>query len=406
MPRKAFILFLLLQCTHGFAQLNPAITSWVINTTGATGYNNLPSNVQVVQYDANYVYVSASCIPGYDIGPWTGNPNTPSNQNFVYKITLHPTPKTGTLTTVGLGHTGVWSNGVSIFNANDGQTYNNAGVWYRNAYFFEGISFDTCLGHPQQSGEYHHHVSPKCLYDSRDSAHHSPIIGYMFDGFPIYGAYAYIKRMTSSYQLRNITTRTTDPYGNTTSAAGPAVSVTYPVGAFLWDYTHVAGSGDLDSNNGRFCVTPEYPTGTYAYFVTIDSTLTPVYPYTSGLNYYGVVTQGNMGPGGGHNTPTGSTTVYTPDTTTAVNAVNGPIKFQILPNPSSDYVHFYFDPTSANNMKGELYNVEGQLLQTYDYLQPSITYSIDLSHYPAGTYLLRLESAGQSTVQKLVKLNK
>ena len=28
----------------------------------------------------------------------------------------------------------------------------------------------------------------------------------------------------------------------------------------------------LDINNGRFCVTPEYPQGTYAYFITIDAT--------------------------------------------------------------------------------------------------------------------------------------
>ena len=28
----------------------------------------------------------------------------------------------------------------------------------------------------------------------------------------------------------------------------------------------------LDENNGRFCITPEYPNGTYAYFATFDST--------------------------------------------------------------------------------------------------------------------------------------
>ncbi len=153
MKTKLFILLLLLQSFAGFAQLNPVITSWVINTTGQKGYDSILTNVQLVQYDTADVYVSATCIPGYDIGPWNHNPNTPSNQNFVYKITLHPTQQAGTLTTVGLGHTGVWSNGVSIFNANDGQTYNNDGVWYRNAYFFEGVSFDNCLGHPQQTGE-------------------------------------------------------------------------------------------------------------------------------------------------------------------------------------------------------------------------------------------------------------
>src|SRR5205814_2757500 len=113
------------------------------------------------------------------------------NKNFVFKITRQPAQNTGTLVQTGLGHTGVWSNGVSIFNAKDGMSYNNAGVWNQDALYFEGISFDNCLGHPAPGGEYHHHVNPKCLYDAADSTHHSPIIGFAFDGFPIYGAYGF-----------------------------------------------------------------------------------------------------------------------------------------------------------------------------------------------------------------------
>src|ERR1041385_4147979 len=247
-----------------FAQLTPEITSWIINTNNAVGYNNIPSNVQTVQYSATQVYVSCTCIPGYSIGPWNMNPNVPSNQNFVYKITRNPQQNTSTPTAIGLGHIGVWTNGVSVFNVSDAQSYNNQGIWNRNAYYWEGGGFDNCLGHPQQQGEYHHHVSPTCLYNQADSTHHSPIIGYAFDGFPIYGAYAYtntngtgpIKRMTSSYVLSS----------NTTRVNGPAVSATYPAGCFLEDYSYVQGSGDLDDRNGRFCVTPEYANGTYAYF--------------------------------------------------------------------------------------------------------------------------------------------
>ena len=154
-------------------------------------YNNILSNVQVVQYSTSNVYISCTCIPGYSIGPWAGNPNIPSNQNFVFKITRNPVQNSGNPVAVGLGHIGVWSNGVSIFNASDGQSYNNQGVWHRNAYYWEGSSFDNCLGHPAPNGEYHHHVSPTCLYDETDSSQHSPIIGYAFDGFPVYGAWAF-----------------------------------------------------------------------------------------------------------------------------------------------------------------------------------------------------------------------
>lgn len=43
----------------------------------------------------------------------------------------------------------------------------------------------------------------------------------------------------------------------------------------------------LDRFNGRYCVTPDFPNGTYAYFCTIDDAGGPVYPYVLGNNYYG-----------------------------------------------------------------------------------------------------------------------
>jgi len=415
MKRILFTLTILIT-SSGFlcAQLTPEVTSWVINPDTAVnkGYGGIPSNVQLVQYSTGYVYISCTCIPGYDIGPWPGNPNTPANQNFVYKITRSPQANTGALTAVGLGHVGVWTNGVSIFNASDAMTYNNDGVWHRNAYYFEGPGFDNCLGHPQQQGEYHHHVSPTCLYDATDSIHHSPLIGFMFDGYPVYGTYGYInpldstsglRRIRSSYQLRNITQRDTLPDGAAASAVGPAVNSSYPLGAFMEDYKYIPGSGDLDSNNGRFCITPQYPNGTYAYFVTVDSTGSPAYPYTSGANYYGVVTASDIGMGSGHNTITESTTTYTPNASSGINELPATIKYELYPNPTKDYAFIYFDPSNPNNMKGSLYNEQGQLLQQINNLQPSISYTLDLSKYASGVYFLHLESDQVGVVEKIVK---
>ena len=406
-----FAASILLACIFSAsAQLNPAITAWVLNLTNATGYGSIPSNVTVVQYDTANVYISCASIPGYSIGPWSGDPNIPSNQDFVFKITLHPAKNTGTKTAVGLGQTGVWSNGVAIYSASDGMTYNNDGTWHRNAYYFEGSSFDDCLGHPDQSGCYHHHVNPKCLYNSADSTHHSPIIGYSFDGYPIYGAYGYsnpnvagaVRRMKPSYQLRTtMVNRDTLPNGTIVSVSneGPVVSTSYPLGDFMEDYKYIPGSGDLDTNNGRWCVTPEYPSGTYAYFVTIDSALTPVYPYTFGLTYYGVIQSGNTGPGGGHNTPTDSTTVYT-----TVPNIKKNINVSLEPNPITDYAYFYIDPSSDNNIVGGLYDMTGKLVKSFHNLQPSMSYSIDFTSYPAGVYLLRLQTSNTSYTKKIVKV--
>ena len=400
---------LLVVATNVQAQTDPVITSWIRNTTSATGYAGIPANVQVVQYSAGYVYVSCTGVPGYTIGPWPMNPNVASNQNFVFKIIRTPQQNTGTATAVGLGHVGLWANGVSIFNADDGQTYNNQGVWHRNAYYWEKAGFDACLGHPQQQGEYHHHVSPTCLYNDADNTHHSPIIGWAWDGYPVYGAYAYtntdgtgpIKRMTSSYQLRNITQRTTLPDGSPAASAGPAISTQYPLGAYLQDYEFITGLGDLDDHNGRFCKTPEFPNGTYAYFVTIDAVRTPVYPYTLGATYYGIVPPGSTGPTSGHATITESTTVYT-GATTGMGTLQQDIDIQIAPNPVNNYLAVYFGPSGANNVAGTVVNAVGRTMQQLANLQPGVSYNIDCRAWPEGMYFLNLNSGNRKLTKTFV----
>ena len=418
-------------CILGNAQLSPQITSWVINTTNATGYNNLPSNVQTVQYSATQVYVSASCIPGYNIGPWTANPNLPTNQNFVCKFTRTPVQNTSTPVYTALGNTGLWSNGVAIFNPKDGQYWNGSAFvngstntgFNRNALVYEGISFDACLGHPAPNGAYHNHVNPACLYNYTNTTVHSPIIGYAFDGFPVYGAYAYtntngtgpIKRMTPSYVLApstgsvllgaNTASAAATPTTPTTRNGGPPVNSTYPLGNMLEDYVYVAGSGDLDSHNGRFCITPEYPSGTYAYFVTIDATGYPVYPFVIGPTYYGTVQAGNTGPNGSHVVISEATTVYTPSSVSINENQNLPIKFEVMPNPTQDYLFIYMGVESKNNVKGSLIDAKGKVVQKIDYLQPSIAYTIDMTSLSNGIYFLILESENQKTTHKIVKSN-
>lgn len=392
------IIILLFATNLLFAQLTPEITSWKINSNGAVGYNDIPSNVQQVQYSDDNVYISATCIPDYSIGPWPGDPNIPVNKNFVFKITRKPQQNTGSPVQTPLGHTGIWSNGVSIFNAKDGMTYNNAGIWHQDALFYEGTSFDDCLGHPAPGGEYHHHVNPTCLYDDADSLNHSPIIGYAFDGFPVYGAYGYantngtgaIKRMRSSYALNTGTTRLN----------GPPVNSTYPLGAYVEDYSYVAGSGDLDEHNGRYCITPDYPEGIYAYFVTIDKDLNPVYPYTMGTTYYGTVQAGNTGPNSGHNIITESVTTYS--STSGIDDPWESFSFECYPNPATDYITVYLSPGNSNNLAMTLQNTTGQILYTQRNIQPAIAYTFSLSSLPSGIYFLSLGNDTKKEIRKII----
>jgi len=102
---------------------------------------------------------------------------------------------------------------------------------------------------------------------------HSPIIGWAYDGNPIYGPYgfnqadgsSFVNVMKSGYELK------------TSFLNRPPISL-YPLGFFIEDYIYT-GAGDLDEHNGRFCVTPDYPNGTYAYFATINTINDSVGPF-------------------------------------------------------------------------------------------------------------------------------
>ena len=401
----AFILFCSIPC---FSQITPEISSWILNTSGATGYNNIPSNVQQVQYSDNNVYISATCIPGYDIGPWAGNPNTPANQNFVFKITRHPLENTGNDVVAGLGHIGVWTNGVSIFNPKDAMSYNNQNVWHQNAIVVEGPSFDDCLGHPAPNGEYHHHLNPTCLYNDSITDVHSPIIGFAFDGFPVYGAFGYtntdgtggIKRMESSYQDRNISARTTLPDGSVAGFPGPDVSASYPLGYYIEDFEYLPGYGDLDEHNGRFCITPDYPEGIYCYFVTLDSNLVAAYPYIIGPTYYGTVQAGNTGPGSGHNTITESVMTY--NGTTGLASTEMDLIYSLYPNPTSKYITLQIASNMPNDLDVQFLSIMGQSILIAHNVQPSVPYTFDLSGVPKGIYLVRISSENLFVSKKIV----
>jgi hypothetical protein len=60
---------------------------------------------------------------------------------------------------------------------------------------------------------------------------------------------------------------------DTVADAGRPSATNIPLGTFVSDWNYVAGSGDLDDCNGRFGVTPEFPTGIYHYYAT------DTYPY-------------------------------------------------------------------------------------------------------------------------------
>ena len=117
------------------AQTNPAIISWLQNTTTFGSHyvsrnstvikDNVLANVQKVQYSTDFVYINTHGIPAYPTGPFLDrNPSLAMDQNAIFKIPLNPSKNTGTPTASTAGNIGVFVNGVALFDYRDGVSYN------------------------------------------------------------------------------------------------------------------------------------------------------------------------------------------------------------------------------------------------------------------------------------------
>lgn len=394
MLKKQFLLALmLLYAGYAGAQAvtDPMITKWWFNTTN-NKYNNILTDVEAVYYTTSIVYVKTSGVPNYYKDGVSHN--NAKDLQAVWSLPRTQTPASSGPSVPG-GQMGIMYDGSVFFHPGDAQSYNNAGVWNRLAYYFEGVDMDPYNGHSTPDQMYHHHFDNLALHDW-DSTKHSPIVAYSFDGYPVYGPFGYantdgtggITRMKTSYSTKTYTTRTN----------GPAVNTQYPIGCFIEDWQYTAGSGHLDDHNGRFCKTPEYPNGTYAYFTTVDASLKPVYPYFIGPTFYGNLQTGNTGPTGGKTTVPGSATQYTP--TTSVKEVEEmDAMIAMYPVPVRDNLTVQLKTDKAYTLT--VYNLDGKVL-----LQKKIntTTQVDMSSYAYGVYIVGLnDESGNGLMKRIVK---
>ena len=448
--RSSIVLLFMIPSVLGMSQTNPAITQWLLNNS-VMGHHyvqgnstaiadNVLANVQLVQYSNQWVYVSTNGIPAYATGPFLdGNPSQATDQNAIFKFPLNPAQNTGTSTPTTGGNIGVFVNGVALFDYRDGVSWNNntqaegggpiqgppgQGVWNRDAIVAERAGFDCAKGHPAM-GNYHHHQNPSAfdldlvpissvcnLYDADglyaiNSNEHSPLIGFAYDGFPIYGAYGFLNtdgtggvvRMKSSFQLRNITVRTNYADG-TDVTDGPAVSATYPLGHYREDYEFVAHTGVpdyLDEHNGRFCLTPEYPNGIYAYFCTVDENWNSAYPYVVGPTFYGVKNAMKV--------PSVTETVTTYNPTVGIAQSKEDHLWNVRYDGSLDIVVLQYKGLLKENMDVRCWDSKGALLKTTQMGAGSTILFMEASTMLNGQYYLELGGGVDRVVLK-VQINR
>jgi hypothetical protein len=156
-------------------------------------------------------------------GNFVRNPNSIIAQNLTFKIPANPVVA-ATHSATPMGAIGVALDGVPLFNQ-----YAAGGSPLTN----EVNGFDQWWGHPQNTGMYHYHVEP--LYLTTVRATKSSLMGFLLDGFPVYGP-------------------------QETGGAAPT---------------------GLDVYHGHTHATTDYPAGIYHYHFTSDA------PYLNGNGFYG-----------------------------------------------------------------------------------------------------------------------
>lgn len=357
---------------------NLPVTSWD-HPTGNDQLTPTYSGVHEISVTNNNLFIRTSGLGFHVMGPWFGGMNGifnnyPGNTARSARFPLNPQIATIPRTLTGGGPIGYLVDGVAMFDSRDGFSYRNAealdagpatapirgdGVWNRDAFINEAVTFDVSNSHPLVE-LLHYHAQPKglryLLGDSEDydvttntyteapDGGHSPILGWNFDGFPFYGPYGYsdpldpdsgVRRMISGYQRRDGSNGSVDliATGRTsipdwiprnepgfrsnpiaTTEYGPAVNSsagpeTFILGHYIEDNAYkgdldgltlydgsvadvrafnAATDFDLNEYNVRWCVTPEFPEGTWAYFMTIDESGLSVFPYTMSRYHFGV----------------------------------------------------------------------------------------------------------------------
>ena len=202
---------------YGASSITSDGTFVTIKTTGA------PDHKSAYYETGNALYESFSGLT-FQGNAFKKNPNGINVQNYTFKIPLDPKEASQKQATP-LGPIGVSLNGVPFFNQYAGPNQPLTG---------EIVSFDQYWGHPAPGGMYHYHVEP--IYLTTVKATKSAFLGFLLDGFPVYGP---------------------DENG------APVLN------------------SQLDAYHGHKHVTSEYPNGIYHYHITNAD------PYINGNGFFG-----------------------------------------------------------------------------------------------------------------------
>jgi len=261
------------------------------------------NNYTALNLVEDILYIGSNGLANHAMGTWPNTTKlTAQGQEWVFAINTYPVEKPTKYPVRPDSEIGIAINGVPFYSVVgkfqdrlvSAADPSEVEIYTENIVETNGYAGpDASNGYLTTNDAYVYRMDPVLLY-TKNPAAHSPILGFALDGYPIYGPYGYantdgtggIIRNTSSYRLKTDLRLVQQNIQNGTKYA----TLGSPDGIYIEDWQYVAGTGTLDQHNGRFVVTPEYPYGTYAYFVTVDENNEPVYPYVIGPTFAGVPT--------------------------------------------------------------------------------------------------------------------
>lgn len=209
-------------------------------TTNGSANADLADPVSTATCDGDTVVVTANAIPDYTY--IETSPGSPTDNPQTYEFTANPTAADSVTAIPLLGEMAIATNGIPIYGPTEGQG--------GDVLSLTG-ALNECGSHNGPTG-FHMHLfgtseTTDCMYTAAEAASGPQLIGYAFDGFPIYTGNG---QYTSSWELTDEILFAADTWAA---------------------HTYVEGSGDLDECNGLTDAD-----GNYAYYTT------DTFPYVMG----------------------------------------------------------------------------------------------------------------------------
>jgi len=196
--------------------------------------------------------VRSNGVPGFAFQPVTPGPLVP--QRWRFSVPLSPALPAVHRPLPRLGPVGFTVTGLPLFGPNQADEPEDQAFGDP----IENGIVDACLGNTGPAGDYHlHGLAPACVAAEGKPGQPSPLLGYAFDGFPIYGSKGCADAACSAVvEFSSGWERAGDPRIDVWSA---------------YRYTEKPGPATLDRCNGRLG-----PDGTYRYHATAT------FPYVLG----------------------------------------------------------------------------------------------------------------------------